>query len=500
MSITASKLYDFLQCQHRVWRDAHGPQDEKIKETNPFVKLLWDKGVQHEKDVIKNTENLLDLSQGSLDERFKKTIEAMKNGTPLIYQGVIKYDNLLGIPDLLRKKDDGTYISIDIKSGRGFEGISESNEEDKEKYKKHYAVQLCLYQEVLQRLGFSKKNEGMIFDIDNKEMLYDLTQPLGVRNKQLWSEFYYEIKEKVKVLLDNSIKNKPEIGGKCKLCPWYYSCKKWAKENHDLTTLFYVGRRDRDTINRDLGIEKVEEIEKINISEILKQKKLNKEFMKNLAEKTLTKIVKRAFIMDKVKKPVIEKYIQLPHTDYELFFDIEDDPTQGFVYLHGVYERSSQGEKFIPFLAKNLSERDEKKAWNEFINYLKSLPQDNYSLYYYSHHEKTTYKKLQRKYPDVITEEDLLKIFENKNSVDLYSVVGKDTDWPLTSYSLKAIATYLGFKWRDETPSGALSIQWYNEYLKEKDKKIMDRILKYNEDDCKATMILKDFLEKNNNA
>ncbi|MFA5770842.1 MAG: TM0106 family RecB-like putative nuclease, partial [Patescibacteria group bacterium] len=477
----------------------HGPQEEKIKEVNPFVQLLWDKGVSHEKKVIKTIGQILDISQGSFDERFKTTIEAMKNGTSLIYQGIIMHENLLGIPDLLRKKEDGTYIPIDIKSGRGYEGVEES-ENEFEKLKKHYAIQLCLYQEVLQRLGFSKKNEGIIYDIDNKEIFYDLSLSRGVKNKQSWADFYHEVKSEAKKLLDNSVQNKPEIGGKCKLCPWYQSCKKWAKESHDLTNLFYVGRRDRNTINKDLGIEKIEEIEGIDIGEILRNKKLNKEYMKYLGENNLTKIIKRARIMNLTKKPVVYSLINLPKTSYQLFFDIEDDPTQGFVYLHGVYERSSKGERFIPFLAKNLSDEDERKSWSEFINYLKSLPQDDYSLYYYSHHEKTTYKKLQKKYPTVISEVNLLKIFENKNSIDLYSIVSKQTDWPLTSYSLKDIATYLGFKWRDETPSGALSIQWYNEYLKQKDEKIMDRILKYNEDDCKATMVLKDFLAKNNHA
>lgn len=499
MYVTATKLYDFFQCQHRVWRDSHGPQEEKIKETNPFVQLLWDKGVSHEKEVIKKIGQFIDISQGSLDERFKGTFEAMKNGAALIYQGVIMYKDLLGIPDLLRKKEDGTYIPVDIKSGRGYDGAEES-ESEFEKLKKHYAVQLCLYQEILQRLGFSKTNEGIIYDIDNKEVFYDLSLSRGVKNKQSWVDFYHEVKSEAKKLLDNLVQNKPEIGGKCRLCPWYRSCKKWAKESHDLTNLFYVGRRDRNTINKDLGIEKIEDIEKINIEEILRNKKLNKEYMKYLGENNLTKIIKRARIMNVTKKPVIYSSINLPTTSYQLFFDIEDDPTQGFVYLHGVYERSTKGERFIPFLAKNLSDEDERKAWSELIKYLKSLPQDDYSLYYYSHHEKTTYKKLQHKYPTVISEEDLLKILENKNSIDLYSVVCKQTDWPLTSYSLKDIATYLGFKWRDETPSGALSIQWYNEYLKQKDEKIMERILKYNEDDCKATMVLKDFFEKNNNA
>ena len=89
------------------------------------------------------------------------------------------------------------------------------------------------------------------------------------------------------------------------------------------------------------------------------------------------------------------------------------------------------------------------------------------------------------------------KFFDNPKVIDLYNVILRHTDWPLASYSIKDIAAYLGFKWRDDTPSGALSIQWYNKYLETKDERIIKRILEYNEDDCKATMALKDFLCNN---
>ena len=47
-TITGSKLYDYIQCPHKVWRDVYGPKEEKITETNPFVELLWNRGVAHE--------------------------------------------------------------------------------------------------------------------------------------------------------------------------------------------------------------------------------------------------------------------------------------------------------------------------------------------------------------------------------------------------------------------------------------------------------------------
>jgi hypothetical protein len=68
MPITASKLYDYLQCPHRVWRDAHSTQDEKIQEANPFVELLWNKGIQHEKNILATLGDFLNLAEGSLDE------------------------------------------------------------------------------------------------------------------------------------------------------------------------------------------------------------------------------------------------------------------------------------------------------------------------------------------------------------------------------------------------------------------------------------------------
>jgi len=70
------------------------------------------------------------------------------------------------------------------------------------------------------------------------------------------------------------------------------------------------------------------------------------------------------------------------------------------------------------------------------------------------------------------------------------------TQSPLPSYSLKEIARYIKFDWRDKNPSGALSIQWFNEYMEDKDPVKLKRILEYNEDDCKATMVIKGLFRK----
>lgn len=492
--ITASKLYDYIQCPHKIWRDIYGPQDEKIQETNPFIQLLWEKGTSHEKRIVSGIGEYLDLSEISLSERASKTITAMKNKTPLIYQGVISFGDLSGIPDLLKLMPDGQYMPIDIKSGKGFEGADQSDDEPG-KPKKHYAVQLCLYSDVLNKLGFADSHRGAIIDISGEQVDYPLLECQGPRISLTWWDEYEKVKNAVLLLLENKTRNKPALGGTCKLCDWSKSCKKWCTETEDLTNIFYLGRGKRDVINNDLGLDKVNEVLEMDISGLMEKKKKDKTFLVGIGDTTLQNIIQRAKSIIN-SKPVFYQKIVFPAVSKELFFDIENDPTQDLVYMHGVYERSGANAVFKPFIAKSNTPEAEKEAWQGFWDYIRSL-NDDFSAYYYSSHEKTTYKHMRELYPDVVSEEELESFFSRPNTIDLYTdIVLKYSDWPLYSYSVKEIATYLGFKWRDATPSGALSIQWYNSYLENNDPAILNRILEYNEDDCIAMMVIKDKIEE----
>ena len=65
------------------------------------------------------------LSSYFNDEKEELTIDAINQGKELIYAGRIRTENLLGEPDLLRRCGN-KYEAIDIKSGSGLEGASES--------------------------------------------------------------------------------------------------------------------------------------------------------------------------------------------------------------------------------------------------------------------------------------------------------------------------------------------------------------------------------------
>ncbi|HQH27515.1 MAG TPA: TM0106 family RecB-like putative nuclease, partial [Oligoflexia bacterium] len=189
--------------------------------------------------------------------------------------------------------------------------------------------------------------------------------------------------------------------------------------------------------------------------------------------------------------------VAFPQHDRELFFDVEVDPMRDICYLHGFVERNGRdnsGERFVFFFSEKADDDQERSAFAGAWQYLaKCRP---CAIYYYSKYERTVYRKLQQKYPDVCTADDIEALFDPSTAVDLYfDVVKKSTEWPTWDHSIKTLAKYLGFQWRDPHPSGAASIEWFDKWIQTGDPAVRQRILDYNEDDCRAMRVLRDAIE-----
>ncbi len=524
--VTASDFFSYNHCPHRVWRDAHSDPKERDP-VNAFMKLLWEKGIQHENDVMESLGEYVDLSDGSHEERVKKTLSAMEKGIPLIYHSLLVIDELKGEPDILQKQADGTYMPIDIKSALAFEGLNEGW--DTGKMKEYYAMQLSVYIDALIRLGFAKEHRGVILDKDKNEVIYDLDQQRNKRDKTTFWELYHQKKEKVLALVQNREQNDPALFSGCKLCHWYSSCKAWCQENEHSSLIYKLGRSFSDKLREDIDINTVRELARVDVEQLMEEKEARKAngetFLHGIGDGHLVPMVRRARYMASGAKGVkILNPISFPKASVELHIDLETDPTQDLVYMHGVVIRKTTDKKYHPyngkdenieyksFVAEEVSKEAEEKALREFWNFVRT--QKDYIVYHYSHYEKTMYRKLMEKYPGIVTSEELTTFFNPERCVDLYKIIDRDTDWPLSSYSLKDIAKSVGFDWRveqadtsmgvPEKASGAASIRWFNDWVKAKQAgsasgytdKLMQKILDYNEDDCIATVVVKDYLEE----
>jgi predicted RecB family nuclease len=193
-------------------------------------------------------------------------------------------------------------------------------------------------------------------------------------------------------------------------------------------------------------------------------------------------------------KPYLTAPLALPHADIEVFFDIETDPLRDICYLHGFIERrggDDANEEYAAFFADEATPAAEEEAFAGAVAYLRDRPAA--IVYYYSKYERTIWRKLREKYPRVCTEAEVEALFNPIRSVDLYhDVVQKRIEWPTRDRSIKTLAKYLGFVWRDTNPSGTASLEWFDRWVTSRDCAIRQRILDYNEDDCRATRVLRD--------
>ena len=128
-------------------------------------------------------------------------------------------------------------------------------------------------------------------------------------------------------------------------------------------------------------------------------------------------------------KPILRAPIQLPGYDRELFFDIEVDPMRDICYLHGFVERQGRDnatEKFVAFFADECTPAAERAAFAAAWAYMRaSRP---CAIYYYSKYERTIYRKLQQKYPDVCSAEEIEELFDPAHAIDLYYDVVQEGD------------------------------------------------------------------------
>lgn len=178
----------------------------------------------------------------------------------------------------------------------------------------------------------------------------------------------------------------------------------------------------------------------------------------------------------------------LPTASVELYFDIEAEPELNLDYLLGVLvvDKLAQTQTFHPLLAEQLSE--EEFIWQQFLDLVWAYPKA--PIFHFSPYEADTVKRLAKLYKTPLSQ--VLPVLSR--FVDVHNRVMGTVTLPVESYSLKSIASWMGFEWRDPQGNGSQSIYWFDQWLKTSDRACLEAIVRYNEDDCRATHHVKDWL------
>ncbi|MEH2200643.1 TM0106 family RecB-like putative nuclease [Nostoc sp.] len=473
MLINAELLLQYQRCKRRTFLDIHGDRSQRDAPNELLRKLQQDKIAHQMSALAQMTYHQPDYSYGNWEKAEKATLELMERGVEYIYKGVLlatysEAYTLLSRPNLLVKQPgqssfgDWMYVPASIELGK--------------RPKQEYQVVAAFHTQVLATVqGVVPDTALLILRTKNSNYFVDLFKWMP-RMQQILEAF-------IEVL---ELPNPPEVfisRQKCNFCHWYSQCYAIAQSEKHLSLLPGVTPL-RYTQLQDVAITTLESLANTSPSTL--------ENLLGFDRKVAPKLVLQAQSALE-KRPIVLPY-PLPIEDItftapiELYFDIEAQPDLDLDYLLGVLvvDRLANTEKFYSFLADK--PEDEELIWQQFLDLVWQYPEA--PIYHFCAYEFDTVKRLAKLYnTPYASVRPVLNRF-----VDVYEQLTESVALPIESYALKAIARWLGFEWREKEASGAKCIYWYDQWLETGDRTLLEIIQSYNEDDCRATHRVKDWL------
>ena len=488
MLLTDELLLNYKRCQRRAFLDKYEDRSKQDPERD-FLDKLKEENQRHIAQVlVDRVYHQPDAPWSDWHARASQTQSLMAQGVDCIYQGLLWQSTnqelklllenltgevveiywqgmtLVGQPSLLIKQPGWSefgnwfYSPINIKLGR--------------RPKPEYKLISAFHGYLLAAI------QGVLPD-KWQLILKDLQS--YVVEQEIWLNRLQGVLNQCTNMLH--FHQEPEVfisRQRCSLCQWYSYCHDIAQSTQHLCLVPGVTPRRYDQL-KELGISSLHDLASTSITQISEE--VDAEMTAQLKQQA------RSIVEDiPLTKATLSNAMSIPTTPIELYFDIEAEPERGLDYLLGVLliDRRTNEQKFHYFLAKQPEE--EIIIWQQFLDFIELYPDAR--IFHFSGYELETIKRLGELYQ---TPSSRVNQVINR-LVDLHEQVLLSVTFPVESYSLKSLANWIGFTWHDQGVSGDQSICWYDQWLKTQQPELLTSILRYNEDDCRATYVLKDWL------
>lgn len=261
---------------------------------------------------------------------------------------------------------------------------------------------------------------------------------------------------------------------------------------HNVTTVGALAALDLETAKMPAGIGLVSHIDQARVVDYARRKKMTHIFRARGVHA-----------------------VSIPRGNVEIHTDMEED---GIIYCWGNYlswRNPSTGKlrtSYHAFATFDRTDAEEARVFAEYWSFLKEwqgksaekFGTDTFKVFHYTQAEDRCMRHLAKKHAGTegVPSVDEVDAFLGSDAwVDLYPILTKSLVWPTDDHSLKSLAKYVRFMWRDTDPSGANSTLWYQKasdpnLSEDERKRWQTRLLQYNEDDVQATAALVDFVDR----
>ncbi|MBI5369738.1 TM0106 family RecB-like putative nuclease [Candidatus Uhrbacteria bacterium] len=459
--VTEKTFYQYLKCPNWIYFDAHA-LEKNVRE--PLMEQLIDDGLIEEKqrEIISDRQEIAEVTAEDPEEAFRQTLAFMREGRQTIFHGVLIDKHWIGHPDVLEKVEgkstlrDFYYVAADLKRSRFL--------------RDEFKFQGSFYADLLERIQKVKPQMGYVITPDRTVLKYPLAPFVG--------EYELTLSEIEKIIAGKKPAHFVTTG--CKQSPWFSSCVGESQTCDDISQLNRVWRQEVHLLEQ-AGVKTIAQLAASSVADLKRRAPL--------VHPDRLEIMRDQAVAIKEHRHIIRRAMAFPESPVELFFDIESDPLRDFDYLFGLLAVEGKKESYHPFFAA--SPAQEKDMWEEFVGFIER--HTDAPIYHYGWFEKEVVWRFMSRYGISAAAKEALE----RNLIDVLERLRPAVILPLSFYSLKDIAAYLGFHWRADDASGANSVLWFEEWLKKKDQKRLQKILEYNEDDVRATAVLKQWLAQN---
>jgi len=493
--VSPSDLNNFVACKYTVLNEIKYHNKEIRKSPDRANDKLWkEMGVEHEKrhyKILKEKYKKSITIKSDLNEkdRFDETVRAIQKGYDLIYHAYLIDDNLRGEADFL--------IKCDTKSDLGDYSYEVYDTKITRNLKPRHITQITAYSDVLGKIQKVLPEKMYLIDGSDEYHSFKTIEYIDL--------FNHSKKEFIK-FLSNTSKEKiyPEKCSYCNLCDWKDECDKtWENDNY-INLVAGSNKSQIEKLKKN-KIRTVEQLSKTKLTAI--DLKINAESFKKIQLQAQLQEEKRNTGEDKIvilDSDFGKGFYKLPKPDEgDVFFDIEGYPRMDrpFEYLHGLYYKDKGKLKFKDLWAKNYNKESEKNIFIELINFLEKrfVEYPNAHIYHYASYEKRAIRELATSYSSEFPKGDIVNddLLRKEKYVDLFSIVSQSIRTSERDLSLKSIEKFYNFKRKADIVKADDSVIKYDNWIATKNEKYKQDIIKYNEEDCISTYLLREFLVKN---
>jgi uncharacterized protein len=485
-----SDLTVYLGCVHAttLHRDVALERRARPHRHSAYGALVAAKGALHEREyrdaLLARGRSVVEVDHRALgwEAAARATRDAMQAGADVVYQATFVGDGWRGVADFVERVatpsalGDWSYEAVDTKLARS-DALP------------HHVVQLCFYTQAIDAIQGCEPG--------SMHVLLGSGRTVTMRPRDV-AAYYRRARQGFEAFVRGGAETRPFRVDHCTYCDFRAACEaRWAEEDH----LGGVAGVRRDQIERleAAGITTLAALAALPLDR--RVPRVRDDSLAALREQASLQLEarQRGGLPPFVVLPVEEHrgFNRLPQpSPGDVMFDIEGDPfwtpAEDLTFLFGLLLREGEGWTYRGLWAHD-RER-ERAAFEELVGVLheRLARYPDMHVYHYSPAETTVLKQLMARHGT--REHEIDDLLRRQVFVDVLGVLRQGVRIGVPSYGLKHVERLTGFS-RDATISGgADAVLAYEEWRASGDEAELAGIASYNEEDCRATLAVRDWL------